>query len=65
MAHLALFHVEQSHLSVAASIGPLRSQIMRTEMSEGETPEIREAWPNVAGRIFSSFTLASVRRLGI
>jgi hypothetical protein len=33
-------------------------------MSAGETPEMREAWPNVAGRIFVSFCRASLRRLG-
>ena len=38
-------------------------QIMIKPISDGETPEIREAWPNVVGRIFSSFCLASTPKL--
>lgn len=33
-------------------------------ISEGETPEIREAWPRVEGRIFANFCLASILKLG-
>ena len=33
-------------------------------ISAGETPEIREAWPTVSGRIFVSFCRASARKLG-
>ena len=32
---------------------------IKTEISEGETPEMREACPNVRGFIFRSFSLAS------
>ena len=29
-------------------------------MSVGDTPEIRDAWPTVAGRIFINFCRASI-----
>ena len=32
---------------------------IKTEMSDGETPEMRDAWPNVRGLIFISFSRAS------
>ena len=41
-----------------------RSQTERMATSEGETPEMREAWPRVAGRILASLARASLRRLG-
>jgi hypothetical protein len=40
------------------------SQTVRIPMSAGETPEIRDACPNVAGRIVVNFWRASFRRLG-
>ena len=41
------------------------NQIAKILTSAGETPEMRDACPNVVGRIFESFIIASVRRLGI
>ena len=35
----------------------------RTEISAGETPEIRDAWPMEIGLYNSSFWRASIRRL--
>lgn len=32
---------------------------IKTDISDGETPEIREAWPKVLGFIFMSFSRAS------
>ncbi len=35
---------------------------MITDMSDGETPEMREAWPKVRGFIFINFSRASFDR---
>lgn len=43
---------------------PRFSHTIRIPTSEGDTPEIRDACPSVAGRISASLTRASVRRLG-
>lgn len=40
----------------------LLSKTRRTEISEGETPEIREACPIVRGFILDNFCLASEER---
>lgn len=32
---------------------------IKTEMSEGDTPDIRDAWPKVRGFIFINFSRAS------
>jgi hypothetical protein len=34
---------------------PLFSQTITIPMSAGDTPEIRDAWPRVVGRIFANF----------
>ncbi len=63
-----IFHL--SHLfSYSACSVPCRLfccsiKTKSTEISAGETPEIREAWPIETGRYCSSFCLASIRRLG-
>ena len=43
---------------------PRFNQTIRIPMSAGDTPEMRDAWPSVAGRIFISFCRASIRKLG-
>src|SRR5438132_3751378 len=43
---------------------PFFSHTIKMLMSAGDTPEIREAWPIVIGRIFRNFCRASIRRLG-
>src|ERR1017187_4211140 len=46
-------------------VAPQRfKQTMRMLISAGDTPEMRAAWPMVAGRILESFCRASSRRLG-
>jgi hypothetical protein len=40
------------------------SQTIKMLMSAGDTPEMRAAWPRVAGRIRANFWRASLRRLG-
>jgi hypothetical protein len=34
---------------------PASSQIIKTDISDGETPEMRDAWPSERGLILSSF----------
>src|SRR5436190_23233536 len=44
---------------------PVRfNQTVTIAMSAGDTPEIRDAWPRVAGRSLVNFWRASLRRLG-
>ena len=45
------------------AIAPYRLTNRVALTSAGDTPDIRDAWPTVAGRIFFSFCLASVLKL--
>src|ERR1051326_1629955 len=49
----------------SANSEPRFSHTSRIPISDGDTPEMREAWPTVAGRIFVNFWRASFRKLGM
>lgn len=47
-------------LSNTLSFSYLDKCTIKTDMSEGDTPEILDAWPRVLGLIFISFSRASL-----
>src|SRR5262249_8152949 len=60
------FFLRPGSLNVALPLsGPRFIQINTSEISAGDTPEIRDACPTVTGRTLMSFWRASVRKLGI
>jgi len=73
LGRLEHYAAEQAHLDdaleLSRAVSTLREEVargagVRGYCKAGDTPEMREAWPRVAGRIFPSFWRASLRRLG-
>ena len=64
-ASTAFYHIRPFHLSLVTC--PLRcsSHTSSTATSAGLTPEMREAWPMLTGRILASFSRASAFRAGM